>query len=49
MTSSPHSELDLTVARVIAAPRAAVWNAWTDAASSFMTAVIAELVESRAS
>jgi uncharacterized protein YndB with AHSA1/START domain len=32
MTTS-HPDLDLTVARVIAAPRAAVWNAWTDPAS----------------
>lgn len=27
------SELDLTVSRVIAAPRAAVWDAWTDASA----------------
>ncbi|HEX2779812.1 MAG TPA: SRPBCC family protein [Gemmatimonadaceae bacterium] len=26
-------ELDLTVSRIIRAPRAAVWNAWTDPAS----------------
>jgi uncharacterized protein YndB with AHSA1/START domain len=30
---SSHPELDLTVARIIAAPRSAVWNAWTDSAS----------------
>jgi uncharacterized protein YndB with AHSA1/START domain len=33
MTSSLHPELDLTVSRIIRAPRSAVWNAWTDAAS----------------
>ncbi|WP_106396555.1 SRPBCC family protein [Actinocorallia populi] len=33
MTASPHPELDLTVSRVIGAPRSAVWNAWTDPAS----------------
>lgn len=34
MTTVPaHPDLDLTVARVIAAPRAAVWKAWTDPAS----------------
>lgn len=33
MTRSPNPELDLTISRVIKAPRAAVWNAWTDRAS----------------
>src|SRR4051794_13680726 len=33
MTSSTKPELDLTVARIIKAPRSAVWNAWTDPAS----------------
>jgi len=33
MTTSFNPELDLVVARVIAAPRPAVWNAWTDQAS----------------
>ncbi len=28
-----NSELDLTISRVIAAPRTVVWNAWTDRAS----------------
>ncbi|MEO5877123.1 MAG: SRPBCC family protein [Streptosporangiaceae bacterium] len=32
MTASPRSELDLTVSRIIGAPRSAVWNAWTDPA-----------------
>lgn len=32
MTYSAHPELDLTVSRVIKAPRAAVWSAWTDRA-----------------
>jgi uncharacterized protein YndB with AHSA1/START domain len=31
--STPHPELDLTVSRIIAAPREAVWRAWTDPAS----------------
>ena len=30
MTDSTHPELDLTISRVIKAPRAAVWSAWTD-------------------
>lgn len=33
MTHAPHPELDLTVSRIIAAPRAAVWDAWTTPAS----------------
>jgi uncharacterized protein YndB with AHSA1/START domain len=33
MTPVLDPTLDLTVARVIRAPRAAIWNAWTDAAS----------------
>jgi uncharacterized protein YndB with AHSA1/START domain len=33
MTDSPHPELDLTVSRIIRAPRSAVWNAWTNPAS----------------
>ena len=33
MTDSPHPELDLTVPRIIRAPRSAVWNAWTNPAS----------------
>ena len=33
MTQSPNPELDLTIARVIKAPRQAVWSAWTDPAS----------------
>jgi uncharacterized protein YndB with AHSA1/START domain len=33
MTADPNPDLDLTVARIIKAPRAAVWNAWTDPAS----------------
>lgn len=33
MIWSPHPELDLTISRVIKAPRRAVWNAWTDRAS----------------
>ena len=33
MTASAHPELDLTVSRIIRAPRSAVWNAWADAAS----------------
>jgi uncharacterized protein YndB with AHSA1/START domain len=32
MTASLHPELDLTVARIIGAPRSAVWAAWTDPA-----------------
>ncbi|MET4159742.1 SRPBCC family protein [Agromyces sp. PvR057] len=30
MTDTTHPELDLTVSRIIRAPRRAVWNAWTD-------------------
>ena len=33
MTASLHPELDLTVSRIIHAPRAAVWAAWADPAS----------------
>jgi uncharacterized protein YndB with AHSA1/START domain len=33
MTASAHPELDLTVARIIKAPRLAVWNAWADPSS----------------
>ena len=33
MIWSPRPELDLTIARVIKAPRRAVWSAWTDPAS----------------
>jgi uncharacterized protein YndB with AHSA1/START domain len=33
MIQSPNPELDLTISRVIKAPRAAVWSAWTDPAS----------------
>ena len=33
MTRSVDPELDLTISRVIKAPRSAVWNAWTDPAS----------------
>jgi uncharacterized protein YndB with AHSA1/START domain len=33
MIRSPNPELDLTLSRVIKAPRAAVWNAWTNPAS----------------
>lgn len=33
MTASPHPDLDLTISRVIHAPRQVVWNAWTDPAS----------------
>ncbi|MCU1478275.1 MAG: hypothetical protein JWQ64_2968 [Subtercola sp.] len=32
MTSTKHPELDLTISRVIRAPRSAVWAAWTDPA-----------------
>ena len=30
MTVTPNPELDLTISRVIRAPREAVWNAWAD-------------------
>jgi uncharacterized protein YndB with AHSA1/START domain len=33
MIRSPNPELDLTISRVIKAPRAAVWRAWTDPTS----------------
>ena len=33
MTDSQHPELDLTVSRIIKAPRSAVWNAWTNPSS----------------
>lgn len=33
MTGTPDPDLDLTISRIIAAPRAAVWRAWTDRAS----------------
>lgn len=33
MTTTMHPHLDLTVSRIIKAPRSAVWNAWTDPAS----------------
>ncbi len=33
MTGTPDPALDLTISRIIAAPRAAVWRAWTDRAS----------------
>jgi uncharacterized protein YndB with AHSA1/START domain len=33
MTVSVHQDLDLSVTRVIHAPLASVWNAWTDPAS----------------
>ncbi|MEI2301131.1 SRPBCC family protein [Ensifer sp. MJa1] len=32
MTRSPNPELDLTMARIIKAPRSSVWRAWTDRA-----------------
>lgn len=32
MTQTVNPELDLTISRVIAAPRSAVWRAWTDPA-----------------
>lgn len=32
MIRSPNPELDLTISRVIKAPRSAIWNAWTDPA-----------------
>lgn len=33
MTSSINPELDLTISRVIKAPRSLIWNAWTDPSS----------------
>lgn len=33
MIRSPNPDLDLTISRVIKAPRQVVWNAWTDRAS----------------
>ncbi|WP_088342800.1 MULTISPECIES: SRPBCC family protein [Rhodomicrobium] len=33
MTQIVNPDLDLTISRVIKAPRSAVWNAWTDPAS----------------
>jgi uncharacterized protein YndB with AHSA1/START domain len=33
MTRPPNATLDLTISRVIQAPRSAIWNAWTDRAS----------------
>lgn len=33
MSQSIHPDLDLTISRVIKAPRAVIWNAWTDPAS----------------
>jgi len=33
MTAAFNPELDLTISRIIKAPRAAVWKAWTDRAS----------------
>ena len=30
MTTAPNPELDLTISRIIKAPRALVWSAWTD-------------------
>lgn len=33
MTSAENPDLDLTIARIIKAPRSAVWRAWTDPAS----------------
>jgi uncharacterized protein YndB with AHSA1/START domain len=33
MIPSPKPDLDLTISRVIKAPRSAVWRAWTDRAS----------------
>jgi uncharacterized protein YndB with AHSA1/START domain len=33
MTAPLNPDLDLTISRVIKAPRSAVWNAWTDRAS----------------
>lgn len=33
MTVSPNPELDLTISRIIKAPRSLIWSAWTDPAS----------------
>ena len=33
MTRSTHPQLDLTVSRIIKAPRSTVWKAWTNSAS----------------
>ncbi|RKH19828.1 polyketide cyclase [Corallococcus sp. CA047B] len=33
MSPSPHPELDLTISRIIKAPRSVVWKAWTTPAS----------------
>jgi uncharacterized protein YndB with AHSA1/START domain len=33
MIQSAHPDLDLTISRVIKAPRAVIWSAWTDRAS----------------
>ncbi len=33
MSPTPDPELDLTISRVIKAPRTAIWRAWTDPAS----------------
>jgi uncharacterized protein YndB with AHSA1/START domain len=33
MSVSPNPELDLTISRIIRAPRSALWRAWTDRAS----------------
>lgn len=33
MNTIPHPELDLTVSRIIKAPRSVVWKAWADPAS----------------
>jgi uncharacterized protein YndB with AHSA1/START domain len=33
MIPSAHPDLDLTISRVIKAPRAVIWSAWTDRAS----------------
>ncbi|CAN7209342.1 SRPBCC family protein [Rhizobium sp. LjRoot98] len=32
MTASPNPELDLTISRIIKAPRSLIWSAWTDPA-----------------
>ncbi len=33
MTRSPNPQLDLTISRIIKAPRAVIWRAWTEPAS----------------